>query len=336
MPDEADPFLTPIIFLRIAWMDRYKGLGSGDKAERGGAWVEQHGFGHEIFNFQPYEGAMYGFVQAPGATNDNWSDATIDLTRLGGSDHDNSVSGVLTVWVATAPTGGTFVVGWYSNATVYQKWQEPPTGSQRRHAEIELGYYATASESNVILLQPDERLFQIPQQVKGGMGRANIWYADNVELNRQFRHDLLRYVRSRAAPTSQNPTTLPRQPDPFLRQKVERIAVDVTSRHFDRMGYIVDSVERVGWDLNAVAGKRELKLEVKGLSGNSVIVELSPNEYKAMKIHRAGYRVCVVSNALDQPRLQVFGYSGDTGQWVDSNGHVLGIEEIVAARCAAE
>jgi hypothetical protein len=67
-----------------------------------------------------------------------------------------------------------------------------------------------------------------------------------------------------------------RQPDPLFRQRVEEIAVDKTKDYFTRLGYRVKSVEEdnVGWDLTAVLGERELKLEVKGLSGSQVVVEL--------------------------------------------------------------
>ena len=50
----------------------------------------------------------------------------------------------------------------------------------------------------------------------------------------------------------------------------------MTISYYEKLGYIVTSVERdnVGWDLTAVLGERELKLEVKGLSGSQVVVEL--------------------------------------------------------------
>jgi len=129
----------------------------------------------------------------------------------------------------------------------------------------------------------------------------------------------------------------PHQPEPPLRQQVEIVAVERTTAYFSGLGYRVDSVERdnVGWDLNATSVKGELKLEVKGLSGPAVVVELTPNEYRAMQQHRDSYRVCVVSKALTAPCLEVFAYSPEAVQWESPAGRILVVEEIIAARCSA-
>jgi len=129
----------------------------------------------------------------------------------------------------------------------------------------------------------------------------------------------------------------PRQPDPLLRQQVEQIAVKMTEDYFTRLRYRVDSVEQdnVGWDLNAVLENRELKLGVKGLSGSQIVVELTPNEYAAMKANLESYRVCVVTNALTEPCLEIFSYSLDSRQWESPKRRVLSIQEVKAARCSA-
>jgi len=331
-----DPFDSPMIFLRVAWMTRYAGIAGGDTPVGGGAFVAEHGFGHEIFNFQPFQNAVFGYAQPPGR-KDKWSDAKINLTRLD-SSANGSVSGVLAVWVSTASTGGAFVVGWYKNATVFREWQPPPPGSNRRHKETDCGYYVTAKSGDTVLLAPDERIFPVPQQEKGTFGQSNIWYADDPEQNREFRLKVLQYIQTRRVPsTPEGETPPPRQPDPLLRQKVEQIAVERTTAHFTGLGYTVDSFEQdnLGWDLTAVSGKRELRLEVKGLSGSQIVVELTPNEYAAMKQHRDSYRVCVVTNALTEPCLEIFAYTPDSGQWESQSPErrVLNIKEIIAARC---
>ena len=269
---------------------------------------------------------------------DQWKDAKINLAHLGASVDDKSVSGVLAVWVATSPSGGAFVVGWYRNATVYRDWQPPPSGSARRHSDADCGYYVTASGENAVLLPPDERVFSIPQKGKGGFGQSNIWYADDPAQHRQLRLNVLRYVESRRLPNVPQPEgSAPRQPDPLLRQRVERIALETTVAYFTRLGYRVESVEQdnVGWDLNVVLGKRNLKLEVKGLCGSQIVVDLSPNEYDAMGEYWESYKVCVVTNALTEPCLEVFAYSPDSRQWESPERRVLNIQEIIAARCSA-
>jgi hypothetical protein len=337
MDKQPDLFAVRMVFLRVGWMNHYQGITGGDTISSGGAYVAEHGFGHEIFNYQPFHNVVYGYVQPPGR-KDQWKAAKINLTRLGALADDTSVSGVLAVWVATSPSGGAFVVGWYRNATIYGDWQSPPSGSARRHADADCGYYITASSENAILLPPDERVFSIPQKGKGAFGQSNIWYADNPAPHRQLRLNVLRYIASRRLPNVPQPAGAPpRQPDPLLRQRVERIAVETTAAYFTCLGYRVESVEQdnVGWDLNAVRGKRDLKLEVKGLSGSQIVVPLTPNEYAAMGEYRESYRVCVVTNALTEPCLEVFAYSPDSRQWESPKRRILNIQEIIAARCSA-
>ncbi len=167
------------------------------------------------------------------------------------------------------------------------------------------------------------------------MGQSNVWYADDPEQHHQIRTDVLRFVATRALPSGSGGGS-PMQTDPFLRQKVEHVAVATTTAYYSKLGYRVDSVEKdnVGWDLCAVHEQRELKLEVKGLSGPEIRVELTPNEYDKMQTHRDSYRVCVVTNALTSPELTVFSYSEETERWEDWGGRVLDIHEIVSARCS--
>jgi hypothetical protein len=328
-----DPFAVRMVFLRIGWMARYQGLTSGDIISSGGAYVAEHGFGHEIFNYQPFDNAVYGYFQPPGR-KDQWKNAKINLARLRASADDKSVSGVLAVWVATSPLRGAFVVGWYKNATVYGAWQPPPSGSDRRHSNEDFGYYVTASAQDARLLPPDERVFPIRQRGRGAFGQSNIWYAADPVQHRQLRLDVLRYVESGRLPFKSSPS---RQRDPLLRQRVELSAVKTAEAYFEGLGYRVDSVERdnVGWDLNAVLGKRKLKLEVKGLSGSTILVELTPNEYASMIKYRDAYRVCIVTNAITAPCLKVFAYSPDSKQWEGPGRQVLNIQVMTAARLSA-
>ncbi len=338
MASRTDPFSHRMIFLKVGRMECYQGLTRGDTITGGGSYVAEHEFGHEIFNFQPHRGGVFGYVQPP-PRHERWYEARIDLAHLGASSEDESIPGVLAVWVANLPGRGAFVVGWYQNATVYRTCQPSPPGSRRRHRGIDCGYYVTAKAGDAVLLAGDERVFFVPKQVKGGFGQSNVWYAENRELNRQFRLDLLEYIRTRRVKSSPrgSGSAAPRQSDLLLRQQVERVAMKVTADHFGRLGYEVTDVsaEKRRWDLEAAQGKRELKLEVKGLSGSQVVVELTPREYAAMQEYRDDYRLCVVTNALAEPRLQVFAHLPDSGQWVSAGGTTLHVQRIIAARCSA-
>jgi hypothetical protein len=322
-------------------MNRYQGQSASDQITGGGAFVKKHGYGHEIFNFRTFGGRMFGYVQPPSTAYNDQPGPGIDINRLGASPEDNSLSGVIAVWVATSPQGGSFIVGWYENATVHRHWQSPPPEANRRYQGNEIGYYVTATSSDAILLHPDERIFQVPRG-KSGMGQANVWYADSPDAHRQFRADVLCYLATRKSPQPPPGSNggLPRQPDPLLRQRIEQAAIDVATVYYAALGYVVDSVEadNMGWDLNAVHASRqlELKLEVKGLSGSECRIELTPNEYAMLKQHQESYRVCVVTQALTKPELAIFAYSQDSQRWEDQHGRLLQFEDLVAARCRAE
>ena len=162
-----------VIFCNVGWMEHYQGLKHGDQIVGGGSYVKEEGRGHEICNFAPSRNILYGYVQPPGAQ--------IDIERIGASADDKSINGVTVIWTATRPTGGTAVVGWFKNATVFRDYQKfpKPTAIHQQHG-ID-GYWISAPLDQANLLPVDERTLEIPRQVKGGMGQANIWYADRLE-----------------------------------------------------------------------------------------------------------------------------------------------------------
>jgi hypothetical protein len=214
-----------------------------------------------------------------------------------------------------------------------------PLGSGRIHNDEEMGFYISATEGDSTLLPKDARHFPVPTGGKGELGQSNVWYADDPAVHGQFRRQVLDYIAKRELPTlpTGNGGGSPKQPDPLLRQKVEKAAVKKTTAHFRSIGYKVGSFEKdnVGWDLEAIRGQIKLRLEVKGLSGPELCVELTPNEYAKMREYRQSYRICVVTNALSKPRLDVFAFSPDSQRWEDQDGRPLAIDEIVAARCRA-
>jgi len=130
-------------------------------------------------------------------------------------------------------------------------------------------------------------------------------------------------------------TGLPRQLDPLLRCKVEEAARIKTIDHFQEQGYKIEPRDKdnLGWDMFATRGSSKLRLEVKGLSGGALCVELTPNEYKMLRKFRLSYRICVVTRALVNPKLSVFTYNAKQATWKDEVGRALRIEKLTGARC---
>ena len=103
----------PLIFCNIGWMNKYNGI-SGDSIERGGKY-NKHAVGHEVCNFTNNKGTVYGYVQPVGDS--------IKIEKLGASKKDEAIDGVTVVWTAGPESGGTVVVGWYEDATVFRNLQ---------------------------------------------------------------------------------------------------------------------------------------------------------------------------------------------------------------------
>ena len=138
----------------------------------------------------------------------------------------------------------------------------------------------------------------------------------------------------------------PRQTDAELRRRVEQEAINHAIAYYESDvggSHRVESVEKdgVGWDLEAFAEDgANLKIEVKGLSGKDLVVELTPNEYAKMLSpeNRADYIIYVLPEALSsKPVAYIFRYDailskGKELVWVSEEGQRLWIEPIIAAR----
>lgn len=125
-----------------------------------------------------------------------------------------------------------------------------------------------------------------------------------------------------------------RQVDVFKKQQVEISAVETTIKHFESLNYIVISKEKdnIGWDLEATNIHETLLLEVKGLSGIISSIEVTPNEYENSKDKNTHYKLCIVTNALIKPKLEVFSFDRTQEIWTNELNEKLIIEERIAAR----
>jgi 5-methylcytosine-specific restriction protein A len=151
-------------------MKWYDGI-DGDSIQRGGSY-NKDSIGHEVCNFSNIGGQVYGYVQPTGQVN---------VEKLGARKNAEYAKGVTVIWTAGPDSGGTAVVGWYKNATVYREPQpiKNPTKLQKENGLD--SYRISASVSGATLLPIDKRSFMIPRAIKGGIGQSNVWYADKPE-----------------------------------------------------------------------------------------------------------------------------------------------------------
>ena len=321
--------MNRIVFLNIGWMKSYKGL-KKDSIKGGGSYVDEHGAGGEMYNFFqiPKDDYYYGFCGGIRG---------IDIHRLDPSIKGDKLEDVLVVWVAKDPSGGGGkVVGWYKNAIIYNEYQDPP-------AEPIWQYCVKAKKNDcVVIVKTIERVQKIPRG-KGGFGQSNIWYADSPKgkgirekvltfINNYEKGAIHRNIKKGSARSKHNP-------DPLMRQKVEKKAIEITTNYYKKYGFTVVSKEKdnIGWDLEADNGDTSLKIEVKGLSGDSINIGLTPNEYNEMKRNTFSYRISVVTQALtESPQLSIFEYSPEIDAWEDEDQTMrLKIKEITSANLTA-
>ena len=186
-----------MLFCNIAYMKYYKGRYGEDVPEGGGSWVDEHGYGGEVYNFKP-EAVMLdgetteskyclGFFETK---SNNGKPNQLHIEKIRGCEllaHEESVEDVLVVWCATHPTYKfSTVVGWYRHATVYRYYQ-----TMRFDAIGDGDYYQdynviARAEDCVLLptvLRSRKAVWEAPRRrAKGrsyGFGRANVWFAED-------------------------------------------------------------------------------------------------------------------------------------------------------------
>lgn len=321
---------SSVIFIHVGWMVEYAGQALHDPTLGGFKYLAKHQHGIEAWNFKPFRNRLYGGI--PGG-------ASIKIDRLGALSTDEEVHGVTVIWVAKNPSNRKrYVVGWYQDATVAR------TKSSVDREERKVGYQIEAPTRGAKLLPPDQRTFLVPTG-SGGMGTASMWYGSP-----SFNRKALKYVEAGGAASGKRKSLAraARQPDPDLRRLVEQAAVQHATTYYESQeggSRKVESVEpdRVGWDLTVTSEGMELYVEVKGLSGAVPVVELTPNEYKNMQLHRQKYVVYIVTSALIKKGMQsiVFYYDADAsdaspdqsqGIWATHDGRRLVIQPVQAAR----
>lgn len=179
-----------LVFLNIGWMSHYDGI-EGDSIARGGKY-NQHSVGHEVCNFTDNNGTLYGYVQPVGES--------IRIEKLGADKSDAYVENVTVIWTAGPESGGTVVIGWYRNATIYRSLQkiDRPNAIQRSNGVT--SYRVRAPAGQATLLPIAQRTMLVPRAVKGGIGQSNVWFADQAESR-----DLVDRVKTLIATGSSEP-----------------------------------------------------------------------------------------------------------------------------------
>lgn len=204
--------------------------------------------------------------------------------------------------------------------------KEWPYGLGIHNLKVKLGFSETTTRRLIDELRKRKLIRINPRPNNSGMRGRHVYYFSPMPTKKKSKATVANARRKKAV--------LSRQSDPTARSKVEAAAIKYVWSHFRAMGYDLVSVakDNIGWDLEATNGKEKLRLEVKGLSGNVLSVELTPNEFDKM-LKLPSFRLCVVTSATTSPQLTVFAPETD-GSWKGDGGQVLRIETRMAARCS--
>lgn len=155
-----------LIYVRTAYMKRYKGITEDDKPVGGGEHVEKTGNAHEAYNFELHNGKCYGFFMMNG---------TLNLDRLEANHYDYA-DDVLIVIIAPHPNKGNVIVGWYDHAKVYKEHRKYPEKIERfKNFNV---YNMEAEAKDCFLVPEKDRIKLFPDGFTNKMRRTFNWYAE--------------------------------------------------------------------------------------------------------------------------------------------------------------
>jgi len=280
-----------VLFARVGRMRYYAGSVPDDKRPVGGGGYNRANIGHELYNFRPSGGRLYGYFQPHMATN------SVALERIGASARkQESLDDVLVVFFTRRETGGQVVVGWYRHARVNRHMVAQSPGKPRGY-----GHYISARASDCVLLPIEKRSCEIPNG-PGGTGQANVCYPRDSRGNAKnavWMKRVLAFVDDYQGP---NLLTAPEADaeagvadvveralaqskgqgfarTPEERRAIEERAMKLAKRYYEDLGYSANDVSKKrSYDYECTRGKETLHVEVKGTTTDGKFVILTNGE----------------------------------------------------------
>lgn len=183
-----------VVFINLTEMDKYDGLEGANKG--GGAFVDEHGYGYEIFNFRDDGGKCYGYAPPYGKLNLQRISKEINHDAFG-----EYIDDVFVVFTCSREGKGRVICGFYQNARVYAE----NINDHRSTRKIEVagksdyaGYNITCRAEDAVLIDRRDRTKMLPHSSRNngiGHGQKSVWYADTAE-RQNLKNELLDYVEA--------------------------------------------------------------------------------------------------------------------------------------------
>ncbi len=179
-----------MFFDHITNMKNYNGFEANPIG--GGRYVDQEGYGHELYNFSIDNGKCYGYT-APLCK--------VNLERISKDDISEDTSGryldgVLVIFTCEGKNGKRVIAGFYKNARVYEEAVDDDRSFRFYEKENRyICYNLKCNSDNAVLISQDDRNFEIPYSKTSvsGHGQHNIWYADK-DIDSSTRSNVMQYV----------------------------------------------------------------------------------------------------------------------------------------------
>lgn len=317
------------LICNIVWIPHYRGE---TEVHAGGFdYVAEHGYGHELLNFDPVGGKLFGYARAK---ND-----TINITKLGAHRDDEFVDDVRVIFISTKPSHGPVVAGWYDGARVWRKAQ-PGLRTIPTRPDIPIDYLLEADADRAVLIPVEERNFDIPNRTKGFPGQSSVFFPSQhpeiAQWMKRFEKFHRKCLASKSTPQVFKRNAIGRKTDAVRNALVEQAAIETV---ISALGPLQRDRQRdnCGWDLEFRKGNTSICVEVKGASGIEVRAEVTPNEYRTVLRVKEGrfdegeYRLAIVTDALGGRNLHLFSLT-ERGDWeCEFTGKRISAVERVAA-----
>ncbi|ERS15423.1 hypothetical protein Q668_05700 [Alcanivorax sp. PN-3] len=292
-----------IAIVKTGWCDYY----DGDPATGNHRFIQEQGFGHEIYNMRPVNGKFYVY-----------------LPPIGESGAAPSPQGNFDDWVVVLVArkegkGPLVVVGWYQGARFEQEYKIRPDfkgGGKGNDDPLGEDYVYTMIADSAYLIPPEERTLRLPHHV---LGRAPIFYCrgnPRAAANKN-REPMARFVektvtgklrKKQVAAEVKSKGKKGASGGGFAtqehRKEVEARSMALVSEHYERKGFSVTDVSMyrgLGYDLEVTRKSTKRLVEVKGTAGDVEAFFITKNEHEAS--YCENWRLCIVTNVFDAPKI---------------------------------
>ncbi|MBC3928600.1 DUF3883 domain-containing protein [Undibacterium sp. CY21W] len=299
--------MKKVLWVKFGWSEYYR----GGSVDGNFAWLHDNKEkgserrGHEAFNFNPGPDGQYYCYVPP------------QKGQYAPSHEDPH--GWTVICLAKNPKHtGVHVVGWYEDATLHGKWNEPPHGTIKKRGDtIHPAYdwsYCISSKTAYFISPEDRTMPFSDSSIR--QGKYSFLEGPNVNVN-ESKKRVLKLLEERLKAllpfAIKNPDEN-KLPDPELdatdpfkgfgtpehRKKVEIAAEKAVIEYYKKKGFVHERVTNLpcGYDFIFKKGKLEFHVEVKGTASTSPKFYLTRNEHVKGLQSNPNWRLVMVTAAL--------------------------------------